>query len=150
MDETVITTAEALGMSVSANNNMMYTVYNSEHTEGVTVFYDDASCQYVIKHFFHLNDGRTATFCDKVTDNVDDVIRTMQDYYREFVRAQEKARDMLPLVNYTSKTMDELIHRWQKSMHMSDEVEETRNDIVKSMEQVRKASNELFMKVVGM
>lgn len=145
MDATVITTAEALGMSASADNNM-YTAYNTEHTEGVAVFFDSASCQYVVKHFVHLNDGRTATFNDKVTDDVEDVIHTMKEYYEEFMQEQEKAHDIFPLIGLTSKTTEELIHRWKKSEYSSA----ISNGILKSLEDIRKASTDIFMEAAEM
>jgi hypothetical protein len=156
MDAKVVSAALELGMSIlPGSQDNMYIVYNFKRTEGVTVFYDRLSGNYVVKHLIHLPDGRTAAFSEPVPTDPDEAIKRMKEFNAERLQFEKDNRidtinkdNISKITSYTEKLLEDVLCKWDGPGCATDTIGQMRctvaNAIRESLEANRSVIHNMY------
>lgn len=152
MDTKVVSAALELGMSIlPGSQDNMYIVYNFKRTEGVTVFYDRSSGNYVVKHLIHLPDRRTAAFSTAVTTDPDEAIKRMKEFNDERLQFEKENRistidkdNLSKLTAYTEKLLEDVLGKWDGPGCTTDTIGQMRCNVTNAIRESLEANRSVI------
>ena len=152
MDAKVVSAALELGMSIlPGSQDNMYIVYNFKRTEGVAVFYDRSSGNYVVKHLIHLPDRRTAAFSTAVTTNPDEAIKRMKEFNTERLQFEKDNHidtidkdNISKITSYTEKLLEDVLGKWEGPGCATDTIGQMRDTVANTIKESLEANRSVI------